>query len=163
MNENDRFEFLKTAYQEAIKRLREKTGDQWKHVLMEDLEKIHLNDSLRIVCNQCGEYSNIYFIVNPIFSSAAWPSHWGDLGVPEIYHFNSDVQVVMRHPGQRIDGDTVAFPAGSHTISWIADRTNLVVSYTIRYWMPSGNRSDSRLTSFATACTVSSALAPDVR
>ncbi len=81
-----------------------------------------LNDDFGYLSNETsGGYSNIYFIVNPIFSSAVSASNWGDLGAPEIYHFNSDVEVVMRHTGNRIDMNRVAFPAGTHTATWIAD------------------------------------------
>ncbi|MCB0047058.1 MAG: hypothetical protein KDD92_16660 [Caldilineaceae bacterium] len=79
------------------------------------------------------DYSNIYFVVNPLFSAASWPSTWGDLGVPDLYHFNADVTVVMDHPGDRISRDAVRFPAGSYTITWTADT---LISGTDLVWIP---------------------------
>ena len=80
-----------------------------------------------------GGYENIYFIVNPLNATAVWPSNWGELGVPELYHFNSEVQVVMRHPGNRISVDQVQFPAGVHTVSWTADT---LISGADLVWIP---------------------------
>ncbi|MEM7131754.1 MAG: choice-of-anchor Q domain-containing protein [Chloroflexota bacterium] len=81
-----------------------------------------LNSDFGYLSNETsGEYSNIYFIVNPIFSSAAWPSNWGELGVPEIYHFNSDVYVTAIHSGKRTSLTEVEFYAGSHSVEWTAD------------------------------------------
>lgn len=68
-----------------------------------------------------GEYSNIYAIVLPGFSTAIYPSHWGDVGAPEIYHYQSDVKVTLTHPGQRVDATTVQFRPGVHTLIWTGD------------------------------------------
>ncbi len=80
-----------------------------------------------------GEYSNIYAIVLPGFSTAIYPSHWGDVGVPEIYHYQSDVQVTMRHPGERVDANTVNFRPGVHTLTWTGDT---LISGADLIWIP---------------------------
>ncbi|MEZ4619996.1 MAG: hypothetical protein R2867_31455 [Caldilineaceae bacterium] len=68
-----------------------------------------------------GEYSNIYAIVLPGISTAIYPAHWGDVGAPEIYHYQSDVQVTLRHNGDRVDANTVNFRPGVHTLTWTGD------------------------------------------
>ncbi len=68
-----------------------------------------------------GSYSNIYGIVLPFELSEWAPGEWGDVGNPEIYHYNSDVFITLRHSGERIDDQTVAFRPGSYTLNWQAD------------------------------------------
>jgi len=68
-----------------------------------------------------GSYSNIYGIVLPFELSEWAPGRWGDVGQPEIFHYNSDVFITLRHPGQRIDERTVAFRPGSYRLEWQAD------------------------------------------
>ena len=80
-----------------------------------------------------GEYSNIYAIVLPGISTAIYPFHWGDVGAPEIYHYQSDVQVTLRHNGDRVDADTVNFRPGVHTLTWSGDT---LISGTDLVWIP---------------------------
>jgi len=80
-----------------------------------------------------GEYSNIYAIVLPGISTAIYSSHWGDVGVPEIYHYQSDVQVKLYHPGQRVDANTVTFRPGLHTLTWSGDT---LISGADLVWIP---------------------------
>lgn len=80
-----------------------------------------------------GEYSNVYAIVLPGISTAIYASHWGDVGVPEIYHYQSDVQVTLRHPGERIDANTVRFRPGVHTLTWTGDT---LISGADLVWIP---------------------------
>lgn len=68
-----------------------------------------------------GEYSNIYAIVLPGFSTAIYPSHWGDVGAPQIYHYQSDVKVTLTHPGERLDANTIQLRPGVHTLTWTGD------------------------------------------
>ena len=68
-----------------------------------------------------GSYSNIYGIVLPFELSEWAPGNWGDVGNPSVYHYNSDVFITLRHPGQRVDDRTVAFRPGSYTLRWQAD------------------------------------------
>ena len=68
-----------------------------------------------------GEFAKFYFITDPLNSTAVQPNYWGDLGTPDIHHYNSEVFVVMKHPGERTDWDTVELQAGSHSVFWTAD------------------------------------------
>lgn len=68
-----------------------------------------------------GGYSNIYGIVLPFELSEWAPGDWGDVGSPEIYHYNSDVFITLRHPGRRVSAQTVVFRPGSYTLDWQAD------------------------------------------
>ncbi|MEZ4662464.1 MAG: Ig-like domain-containing protein [Caldilineaceae bacterium] len=68
-----------------------------------------------------GDYSNVFFMVLPFLSPASQPGYWGDLGAPDIYHFNSDVEIKLSHGGQRLDENRVQFRAGSYTFFWTAD------------------------------------------
>jgi len=80
-----------------------------------------------------GEYSNIYAIVLPGISTAIYPSHWGDVGAPEIYHYQSDVQVTLNHNGDRVDANTVNFRPGVHTLTWTGDT---LISGADLVWIP---------------------------
>ncbi len=80
-----------------------------------------------------GEYSNIFAIVLPGISTAIYPSHWGDVGAPEIYHYQSDVQVKLYQPGERVDANTVTFRPGVHTLTWSADT---LISGADLVWIP---------------------------
>ncbi|MFZ1757468.1 MAG: Ig-like domain-containing protein [Caldilineaceae bacterium] len=68
-----------------------------------------------------GSYSNIYGIVLPFELSQWAPGDWGDVGSPEIFHYNSDVFITLRHPGRRVSAQTVVFRPGSYTLNWQAD------------------------------------------
>ncbi|XOV85676.1 MAG: Ig-like domain-containing protein [bacterium] len=85
-------------------------------------------------------YSTIYGIPNPL---SPFPSDWGPLGAPQVFHFNTEVGVSVHNPilrpaytgrnGEVIfndDGEVqgiaralndVSLPAGRHTIEWRAD------------------------------------------
>ncbi|MEZ4869994.1 MAG: choice-of-anchor Q domain-containing protein [Caldilineaceae bacterium] len=80
-----------------------------------------------------GEYSNVYAIVLPGFSTAIYPSHWGDVGAPEIYHYQSDVKVTLTHPGERINANTVQFRPGVHVLTWTGDT---LISGADLVWIP---------------------------
>ncbi len=51
------------------------------------------------------------------------PQDWGDLGVPEVFHYNTHVLLSAAGAGiQQSDlPQTVTLPAGNHTIRWRAD------------------------------------------
>ena len=68
-----------------------------------------------------GSYSNIYGLVLPFELSEWAPGDWGGVGNPEIYHYNSDVFITLRHPGKRISDQTVIVRPGSYTLRWEAD------------------------------------------
>ncbi|MEM7800243.1 MAG: hypothetical protein AAF633_13700, partial [Chloroflexota bacterium] len=69
------------------------------------------------------EFSKFYFVTDPISSTAIHPNRWGDLGTPDIHHYNADVYIVMNHPGNRINWEEVEFETGVHTVNWTADTT----------------------------------------
>ncbi len=68
-----------------------------------------------------GGYSNIYGIVLPLELSEWAPGDWGDVGSPDVFHYNSDVFITLRHPGERVSDQTVAFRPGSYSLNWQAD------------------------------------------
>ena len=49
-----------------------------------------------------------------------FPTEWGELGRPEVFHINTDVRVSVRRGGQPISG-TVTLPSGHNGFSWRAD------------------------------------------
>jgi predicted outer membrane repeat protein len=68
-----------------------------------------------------GSYSNVYGIELPLELSDWSSGNYGDVGAPEIYHYNTDVHISLLHPGKRIDENTVVLRPGSYTLSWRAD------------------------------------------
>lgn len=68
-----------------------------------------------------GSYSNIYGIVLPLELSEWAPGNWGDVGNPEIFHYNSDVFITLRHPGKRVSPQMVVVRPGSYVLHWQAD------------------------------------------
>lgn len=67
-------------------------------------------------------YSNIFGLPNPL---SPFPSDWGDLGDPQIFHFNTEVAVTVHNnllrPTNGPALTQVDMPAGVHTINWQAD------------------------------------------
>ena len=79
------------------------------------LEEYLISEFGRFESEKQGEYTNIYGIV---FSSSSHGTDWGDLGSPEVYHYNSDVHVELFHPGERVDEDFIRFLPGDHALRW---------------------------------------------
>lgn len=65
-----------------------------------------------------GSYSNVFGI---LLSSATYGADWGEVGTPTVRHYNSDVQIILTHPGERVDANHVRFGPGTHTLRWTAD------------------------------------------
>lgn len=68
-----------------------------------------------------GSYINIYGIVLPLNHSEFAANDWGAVGRPEIYHYNSDALITLRHPGERLNTEYVRFFAGTNALNWQAD------------------------------------------
>jgi len=66
-----------------------------------------------------GEYKN--FLGFPL-TPAGFGVDWGNLiQPPEVVHYNSNVQVKLEYPGQRIDNQTVRLGVGEHELVWKGD------------------------------------------
>lgn len=66
-------------------------------------------------------YSNIFGFQNPL---DPFPTDWGELGAPQLFHFNTEVGVSIHNPHIRrgfVSARNVHMPAGRHTIEWRAD------------------------------------------
>ena len=64
------------------------------------------------------QYSNLLGIpVSPRY----YLVDWGQLGRPDLYHFNTNVNLTLQYPGQRVDAGHVRLPAGSYPLSWRGD------------------------------------------
>jgi CSLREA domain-containing protein len=61
------------------------------------------------------QYSNLMGI--PI-SPRYYMVDWGQPGRPDLYHFNTNVDLILNYPGERVDGDTVRLPVGSYDLTW---------------------------------------------
>lgn len=68
-----------------------------------------------------GYYSNVYGIPLPIRLSEFAVPHWGDIGAPKVFHYNSDVEIEMTFPGKRISPELIEVPVGSHQVVWKGD------------------------------------------
>lgn len=68
-----------------------------------------------------GSYSNVYGIELPLELSVWSSGNYGDVGAPEIYHYNTDVHISLFHPGRRISESAVVLRPGAHTLTWRAD------------------------------------------
>ncbi|MEZ4619992.1 MAG: hypothetical protein R2867_31435 [Caldilineaceae bacterium] len=89
--------------------------------LKAELEKQLALEYGRFTHETYGSYINIYGIQLPLNLSEFAANDWGTVGRPEIYHYNSDVLITLRHPGERLNTEYVRFFAGSNALSWKAD------------------------------------------
>ncbi|MEZ4634779.1 MAG: hypothetical protein R2873_09745 [Caldilineaceae bacterium] len=86
-----------------------------------------------------GSYSNVYGIVLPLELSDWSSGNYGDVGQPEIYHYNSDVHISLRHPGTRINANEVMLRPGSYTLSWRADTLISIFDWIPTFLIPGGD------------------------
>ncbi|MCB0113588.1 MAG: hypothetical protein KDD84_05850, partial [Caldilineaceae bacterium] len=86
-----------------------------------------------------GSYSNVYGIVLPLELSDWSSGNYGDVGQPEIYHYNSDVHISLRHPGTRINANQVMLRPGSYTLSWRADTLISIFDWIPTFLIPGGD------------------------
>ncbi len=66
-------------------------------------------------------YSNIFGLQNPL---SPFPTDWGELGRPDIFHYETEVILSLHNPYLRpgeFSRPWVDLPAGRHTIEWRAD------------------------------------------
>jgi hypothetical protein len=86
-----------------------------------------------------GSYSNIYGIVLPLELSDWSSGNYGDVGQPEIYHYNSDVHISLFHPGKRINAKQVVLRPGTHTLNWRADTLISFFDWIPTFLIPGGD------------------------
>lgn len=86
-----------------------------------------------------GSYSNIYGMVLPLELSDWSSGHYGDVGQPEIYHYNTDVHISLFHPGKRINANEVVLRPGSYTLSWRADTLISFFDWIPTFLIPGGD------------------------
>ncbi len=68
-----------------------------------------------------GSYSNIYGLTLPIQVTAYASPFWGDVGSPEVFHYNSDAMIELTLPGKRISEYLMEVPVGNYELQWKAD------------------------------------------
>ena len=90
------------------------------------LEEYLASEFGRFESQKQGEYSDIYGIV---FSSSSHGTDWGDLGSPDVYHYNSDIRVELFHPGERVDEDYIRFLPGDHALRWEGNTLISVIDF----------------------------------
>ena len=64
-----------------------------------------------------GRYGNLFGIPTGL---TPWGS-WGRMGKPDVYHFNTGVDVAMQHRGEAHSDDYIRFPVGYNSVTWRAE------------------------------------------
>ena len=68
-----------------------------------------------------GSYSNIYGLSLPIQLTPYSVPFWGEVGSPEVFHYNSDALIELTMPGKRISEYLMEIPVGNYQLQWKAD------------------------------------------
>jgi hypothetical protein len=83
-----------------------------------DLEAALMQDFGRFSNHANSAYVNVYGIALPVTLSRYTVPHWGDIGSPRVFHYNTDVMIELTHPGTRIDANRIEIPVGNHNLRW---------------------------------------------
>ncbi len=102
-----------------------------------------------------GSYSNVYGLELPLELSDWSSGNWGDVGQPQIYHYNTDVSITLRQPGQRKSEQEVVFRPGSYTLAWEADTLISAFDWIPTFLIPGSDSPSGQKAAKETATEVS--------